>query len=131
MSTATRVPETMVMPGDELSAEDAWTTLRRYHSWPLVRDSFMRFRYGDGFTNARALALQLCLAVIPLTIAVVGLAATLHQTKVAQVVTLTLEHFTPGRARPRSTRRCKPGSSRTAPAARSPSCSACSPRWCR
>jgi YihY family inner membrane protein len=84
------------MPGDELSAEDAWTTLRRYRSWPLVRDSFVRFRYGDGFTNARALALQLCLAIIPLTIAVVGLAATLHQTKVARVVTLALEHFTPG-----------------------------------
>jgi YihY family inner membrane protein len=84
------------MRGDELSAEDAWTTLRRYRSWPLIKDSFIRFRFGDGFTNARALALQLCLAIIPLAIAVVGLAATLHQTKLARVVTLTLEHFTPG-----------------------------------
>jgi YihY family inner membrane protein len=84
------------MHEDELSAEDAWTTVRRYRSWPLVRDSFIRFRYGDGFTNARALALQLCLAIIPLVIAVIGLAGTLHQTKVARVMTLTLENFTPG-----------------------------------
>jgi YihY family inner membrane protein len=96
MSTATRVPETIRMRGDELSAEDAWATLRRYRSWPLVKDSFIRFRYGDGFTHARALALQLCLAIIPLVIATVGFAATLHQRNVARVVTLTLQHFTPG-----------------------------------
>lgn len=99
MSTATRVPETSRMRGDELDAEDAWTTLRRYRNWPLVRDSFIRFRYGDGFTNARALAFQLCLAIIPLAIAVVGLAETLNQTKLAQVVTLSLEYFTPGATR--------------------------------
>jgi YihY family inner membrane protein len=96
MSAATRVPETIRMRGDELSAEDAWTTLRRYRTWPLVKDSFVRFRYGDGFTHARALALQLSLAIIPLVIAVVGVAATLHQRNAARVITLTLEHFTPG-----------------------------------
>ena len=99
MSTATRVPETTAMDGQELSADDAWTVLRRYRTARLAKDSFLRFRYGDGFTHARALALQLCLAIIPLAIAVVGLAGTLHQTKVAQVLTLTLEHFTPGASR--------------------------------
>ena len=62
MSTATRVPETITISGDELSADDAVTTLRRYGRWKLVKNSFIRFRYADGFTNARALALQLCLS---------------------------------------------------------------------
>jgi uncharacterized BrkB/YihY/UPF0761 family membrane protein len=53
------------MDGEELSAEDAWGTLRRYGGWQLVRDSVTRFRYGDGMTNARALAFQICLSVIP------------------------------------------------------------------
>ena len=70
MSTATRVPETITISGDELSADDAVTTLRRYGRWKLVKNSFIRFRYADGFTNARALALQLCLSFIPLVIAV-------------------------------------------------------------
>ena len=73
MSTATRVPETTTISGDELSADDAVTTLRRYGRWNLVKNSFIRFRYADGFTNARALALQFCLSFIPLIIAVVGL----------------------------------------------------------
>ena len=38
MSTATRVPETRGMNGEELSADDAWTALRRYGRWHLVRD---------------------------------------------------------------------------------------------
>ena len=70
MSTATRVPETTTISGDELSADDAVTTLRRYGRWNLVKNSFIRFRYADGFTNARALALQFCLSFIPLVIAV-------------------------------------------------------------
>ena len=54
MGTSTRVPETVTIAGDELSADDAVTTLRRYGRWNLVKDSFVRFRYADGFTNARA-----------------------------------------------------------------------------
>jgi YihY family inner membrane protein len=97
MSTATRVPETRTMRGEELSADDAWTTLRRYGRWRLAQEAFLRFRYGDGFTNARALALQLCLAIIPLAIALVGLAGTLSRTKAAQVLLLTLLRLVPGR----------------------------------
>ncbi|MDT5182350.1 MAG: hypothetical protein QOI29_508, partial [Mycobacterium sp.] len=82
MSTAMRVPETTTISGDELSADDAVTTLRRYGRWNLVKNSFIRFRYADGFTNARALALQLCLSFIPLIIAVVGLASAVHQEKI-------------------------------------------------
>lgn len=97
MSTATRVPQTRGMRGEELSADDAWTTLRRYGRWRLVRDAFLRFRYGDGFTNSRALALQLCLSIIPLAIALVGLAGTVHQTKAANVLVLTLQRLVPGK----------------------------------
>jgi YihY family inner membrane protein len=96
MSTATHVPETITLPGDELSADDAVTTLRRYGRWKLVKNSFIRFRYADGFTNARALALQFCLAFIPLIIAVVGLSSALHQEKFGQVVTQTLVRVLPG-----------------------------------
>ena len=96
MSTATRVPETITISGDELSADDAVTTLRRYGRWKLVKNSFIRFRYADGFTNARALALQFCLSFIPLIIAVVGLSSALHHEKFGRVVTQTLTRVLPG-----------------------------------
>ncbi len=96
MSTATRVPETITIAGDDLSADDAVTTLRRYGRWNLVKNSFVRFRYADGFTNARALALQFCLSFIPLIIAIVGLSSALHQQKIAQVITQTLAAVLPG-----------------------------------
>jgi uncharacterized BrkB/YihY/UPF0761 family membrane protein len=96
MSTATRVPETITLSGDELSADDALTTLRRYGRWKLVKNSLIRFRYADGFTNARALALQFCLSFIPLIIAVVGLSSALHHEKLGRVVTQTLNRVLPG-----------------------------------
>ena len=40
MSSVSRVPQTRTMEGDELSADDARTTLRHYGSWRLVRDAF-------------------------------------------------------------------------------------------
>src|SRR4029077_18185888 len=95
MSTASRVPETITISGDELSADDAVTTLRRYGRWKLVKHSFIRFRYADGFTNARALALQFCLSFIPLIIAVVGLSSALHHEKFGQVGTRTLARGMP------------------------------------
>ena len=96
MSTATRVPETITISGDELSADDAVTTLRRYGRWNLVKNSFIRFRYADGFSHARALALQFCLSFIPLIIAVIGLSSALHQEKFGQVITQTLARVLPG-----------------------------------
>lgn len=98
MGTASRVPETMSISGDELSADDAVTALRRYGRWNLVKNSFIRFRYADGFSHARALALQLCLSFIPLIIAMVGLASAVHAEKVAQVITQTLAGVLPGKA---------------------------------
>ena len=97
MGTASRVPETSTISGDELSADDAVTALRRYGRWNLVKNSFIRFRYGDGFSHSRALALQLCLSFIPLIIAVVGLASAVHQEKVGQVIIQTVAGVLPGK----------------------------------
>ena len=69
MSSTEPVPETRMMPGDQLSADDAFHALVHYGRWPLLRDSFVRFRYGDGFSHARAFAFQLCLAIVPFMIA--------------------------------------------------------------
>ncbi|GLP77915.1 hypothetical protein TUM20983_50250 [Mycobacterium antarcticum] len=96
MGTSTRVPETVTLAGDDLSADDAVTTLRRYGRWNLVKDSFVRFRYADGFTNARALALQISLAFIPFIIATVGLSSALHHEKFGQVIMETLARVLPG-----------------------------------
>ncbi|MBG0816718.1 YihY/virulence factor BrkB family protein [Planomonospora sp. ID82291] len=96
MGTATRVPQTRSMDGEELSADHAWATLRRYGRWHLARDSYTRFRYGDGLTNARALAFQICLSIIPGAIALVGLSSVIDQERLGQVLELTLGHLAPG-----------------------------------
>ena len=100
MSSTEPVPETRDMSGDELSADDALLALRRYGRWPLVRDAFIRFRYGDGFSHARAFAFQLCLAVVPFMIALAGLAADLGARTAGQVLTDTIGAITPGASEP-------------------------------
>jgi YihY family inner membrane protein len=97
MSSARRVPETRLLGQSELSADHAWRALRRYGGWPLFRDSFVRFRSGDGFSHARALGLQLCLAAVPLLIALNGLASKLGGLRRAgRVVADTVLALTPG-----------------------------------
>jgi YihY family inner membrane protein len=88
------------MSGDELSADDAYLALRRYGRWPLVRDAFIRFRYGDGFSHSRAFAFQLCLAIVPFLIALAGLAADLGVESGGQVVADTVLALTPGASAP-------------------------------
>jgi YihY family inner membrane protein len=84
------------MSGEELDAEDAWHLVRRHGLGRLVLDSFVRFRYGDGFTNSRALALQACLAVVPFLLALTGLAADIDQERPARVLAATIEGVSPG-----------------------------------
>jgi YihY family inner membrane protein len=88
------------MSGDELSAEDAWATLRRCGIRTLLRDSFLRFRYADGFSHARALAFQIVLATVPAVIALFGLSTTLHHEAPGQVLAATIDRITPGAGRP-------------------------------
>ncbi|GAA2041744.1 YihY/virulence factor BrkB family protein [Polymorphospora rubra] len=96
MSSTRLVPETRCMADEELSADDAWHTLRRHGGWHLLRDAFVRFRYGDGFSHSRALALQLCLAVVPFLIALAGLITDLGVESGGQVVADTVTALTPG-----------------------------------
>jgi YihY family inner membrane protein len=97
MSRSGRVPETWFLGEGELSADHAWQALRRYGGWQLLRDAFLRFRSGDGFSHARALGLQLCLAAVPLLIALNGLASKLGDPhRGGRVVADTLLALTPG-----------------------------------
>ncbi|MFG2667031.1 YihY/virulence factor BrkB family protein [Streptomyces sp. NPDC048387] len=105
MGTATRVPqrhEVAVVPaelevdGEELSAEEAVAALRHHGGWSLVRDSFVRFRYADGFSHARALALQTVLSIVPLAIAFIGLSGALHTEAVGRIAELTIRRLASG-----------------------------------
>ncbi|SCG72100.1 YihY/virulence factor BrkB family protein [Micromonospora coxensis] len=98
MSSTKLVPETRLMSEEELSADDAWHTLRRHGGWCLLRDAFIRFRYGDGFSHSRAFALQLCLAVVPFMIALTGLITELGVEEGGQVVADTVLALTPGQS---------------------------------
>jgi YihY family inner membrane protein len=92
------VPETGLMSGEELSADDAWPTVRRLGLRPLLAGAFVRFRYGDGFSHARAFALQLALAAVPLVIAGAGLATAIGAPSLAEVVARTVVAISPGRS---------------------------------
>ena len=96
MTTARLVPVTTEMDGDELDAEDAWHLARRHGVVSIAVAAFVRFRYGDGFSNSRALALQTCLAVLPFLLAVTGLAADIDDESWSRVVATTVGAVSPG-----------------------------------
>lgn len=96
MSSVTRVPQTRTMQEADLSADDARRTLRHYGRLALVRNSFVRFRYGDGFSHSRALALQLVLSLVPLGIAFVGLASVVRAEGLGAVLREVVLRITPG-----------------------------------
>jgi YihY family inner membrane protein len=98
MSSSRPVPETCAMRRGDLSADDAWRALRRYGGWRLLRDAFLRFRYGDGFSHARALGMQLSLAALPFLIALTGLTSQLGA-KGGRVLAETVSVLTPGASR--------------------------------
>ena len=96
MTTARTVPVTTEMDGDELDAMDAWHLARHHGLRKVVVESFVRFRYGDGFTNSRALALQACLAVVPFLLALTGLASDIDEERPAAVVAHVVDSLSPG-----------------------------------
>ncbi|GLX37529.1 YihY/virulence factor BrkB family protein [Streptomyces lavendulae] len=96
MGTASRVPQRRDVRGEELSGDEAWVALRRYGGWRLARDSFVRFRYADGFSHSRALALQTVLSIVPLAIAAIGLSSVLHTEDIGRVAELTISRMTNG-----------------------------------
>ncbi|MFP5071778.1 YhjD/YihY/BrkB family envelope integrity protein [Pseudonocardia nantongensis] len=96
MSSVRPVPETRLMSGDRLSADDAAHTLRRYGLRHLLSSGFLRFRYGDGFSHARAFGMQLALAAVPLIIAGIGLSAAAGAVGASEVVARTVLALSPG-----------------------------------
>jgi YihY family inner membrane protein len=84
------------MSGEQLSADDAWHAVRHHGLRHLLATGFVRFRYGDGFSHARAFALQLALAAVPLLIAGAGLATALGGESFAEVVARTVVAVSPG-----------------------------------
>jgi YihY family inner membrane protein len=93
MSTATSVPETYELEGD-----DALRTLRSTGWGQLLKDSFVRFRAADGTSHSRSLAFQVMLALLPFVIAVVGLATVLNVDELRQLLTQTVDRLAPGPA---------------------------------
>jgi YihY family inner membrane protein len=93
MSTATSVPETYELEGD-----DALRTLRTTGWGQLAKDSFVRFRAADGTSHSRSLAFQVMLTLLPFMIAVVGLATALNIDQLRQLFTQTVDRLAPGPA---------------------------------
>lgn len=93
MSTATLVPETRDLTGD-----DAWTTLRRTGRGRLLKDAFQRLRFADGFSHARSLAFMTSLVAVQGVIALVGLATALNKDNVSDVIAATVRRAVPGPA---------------------------------
>lgn len=91
MSTATAVPQTHDLEGD-----DALATLRDTGWGHLARDALARFRAADGFSHARALAFQITLTALPALIAAVGLATATGQETFRRVLQDTMVGLSPG-----------------------------------
>jgi YihY family inner membrane protein len=93
MSTATPVPQTYELEGD-----DAMRALRSTGMRRLAIDSFQRFRAADGFSHARALAFQVVLTFVPFLIAFVGFATMMDQQRFSDAIRRAIEEVAPGPA---------------------------------
>jgi YihY family inner membrane protein len=93
VSTATRVPETW-----ELTGDDARETLLSTGRLRLVADAFARLRYADGFSHARSLAFAMSLVMVQGLIALVGFAAAFGNLEVSRVIVDTIRNAVPGLA---------------------------------
>jgi len=93
MSTATRVPETW-----ELTGDDARRALAATGRLRLIRDAFSRFRAADGFSHARSLAFVTSLVLVQSLVVVVGLVAASGGHGVSRVIVDTIQGAAPGPA---------------------------------
>ena len=99
MSSVPRVPERGEPQRGALTGRQAWGVVQR-ERWSLVRDAFVRFRFGDGFTSSRALSAQLALAGVPLVLAAVAASVVLEAEGAGLVLRRTLLWLTPGASDP-------------------------------
>jgi YihY family inner membrane protein len=95
LTSSRSVPETSQTAA---GADSPLSVVRAYGLRAFLRDTFARLRYSDGFSHARALALLLCLAVVPLLIALTGLADEVGLAEGGRVIALTTLSLTPGRS---------------------------------
>ncbi|MDQ1392861.1 MAG: hypothetical protein QOF30_1838 [Acidimicrobiaceae bacterium] len=93
MSTATLVPETRGLSGD-----DAWAVLQRTGRSRLLKDAFQRMRVADGFSHARSFAFMTALVAIQGVIGLVGLASVLNKGGVSDIIVATVRRAVPGPA---------------------------------
>jgi YihY family inner membrane protein len=93
MSTASRVPETWKLTGDDARAMLEHVGRRR-----LLRDAFMRLRFADGFSHARSMAFVTSLVLVQGLIAVVGFAAVLGDATIARSLVRAIRAAVPGPA---------------------------------
>lgn len=93
MSTAKFVP-----PMTEIDGGDVKEALRRTSIVGLLKDSFIRFRYADGFSFARSMAFQVVLALIPGVIFVVALAVRLGEGRLQTMLREAVTTLAPGPA---------------------------------
>ena len=93
MSTATKVPETW-----ELTGDDAREMLRRVGFRRLAVDSWQRLRFSDGFSHARSLAYTISLVLVQAIIGLVGLASAMGKGGFSDVLVRLLESVVPGPA---------------------------------
>jgi len=93
MSTATPVPETWHLTGD-----DARETLIHTGRRKLIRDAFQRLRSADGFSHARSLAFVASLVLVQGIIALVGLAAALGKNSASDLIVRSIRAAAPGPA---------------------------------
>jgi YihY family inner membrane protein len=92
VSTATPVPETF-----ELTGDDARRLLARSGRRRLLRDAFVRLRVADGFSHARSLAYATSLVFVQATIALVGFASARGEGS-NDVIVRTIKAVLPGPA---------------------------------
>jgi YihY family inner membrane protein len=93
MSTASLVPETWQLTGD-----DARAMLGHVGRRKLLADSFRRLRVADGFSHARSLAFMTTLVLVQGLIALVGLASALGGSRVSEVIVNAVQGAVPGPA---------------------------------
>jgi YihY family inner membrane protein len=93
VSTATSVPETW-----QLSGDDAKETLKSTGRVRLIRDALKRLRSADGFSHARSIAFLMSLVFIEGVIALVGLASALAPGELSDGIVRALQTAVPGPA---------------------------------
>lgn len=93
MKTTTYVPVT-----DRRAAFGVREAFSKQSPWELAKDAFLRYRYADGFSFARAMAFQMVLALIPGMIFVVGLAVRLGEGRLRTLLREAITSLAPGPA---------------------------------